>query len=235
MGDQTDLNQQWQVAGLGDMFERATGVRIPSIPGSSNGEVRDRVTEGASDIADSGKFRLYMGRIESSLDDVPHDKLGIENGKPSEVIKFMQNALHNLGYTDVKANGIVSKKFLQDLNGYIVAKKPETDGIGGVLGNYKDLPGVKSQNDITGAHLQAIVDSLRDADKLGIDDKKALEAYGKALGAIDNPDIQEWARDIGIPVPDSGKPHTPPAKDQWGATERQDLDVVAAANIKPVL
>lgn len=205
MSDETkSLQVAWDIPGVGKIpgaDKIIPKIELPSIGGAISG------------AADAGKFSLYMGRIESKLDDLGPEKMKIEPGKASEVLKFMQNALANLELTDVKADGKSSAQFIEDLNGYIKAKQGESDN----LGDYSKLPLVKDASEISGAHLQAIVDSLRDKDLLNRDNAKALEAFGKVLGAIGDKSIIEDAKSIGIPVPaeEGSKPERRRAP-SWG-------------------
>ncbi|MCB1784127.1 MAG: hypothetical protein KDI13_09030 [Alphaproteobacteria bacterium] len=175
--------------------------------------------EAGAEAIDSGKFKYHMDRLESNLKDVPHDKLLINEKKPSEMIKFMQNALHNLGHSSVDATGKFSKQFAEDLNGYIVAKREERDTFSG----YSDLKGVEKFSDLTGAHLQAIIDTLRDEKVLVQKNPKAIDALGKALNEVNNADVREHARNAGMDVPEL-RQQNPPApsnrptrRNEWGA------------------
>lgn len=175
---------------------------------------------------DGGKFKFEMDRLESNLAKIPADKMGIKEDKPSEVVKFIQNAMKNLGQGNVTADGKVTPDFLTELNGYIMAKQGEKD----LLGDYKGLKPVSSAAEISGAHLQAIIDSLRDGEKLSNkpEHKKGMEALAKALYEIDDPKMKEVATKIAPQL----APAAPKKEDTWGLAPEPTAVAAAPASVK---
>jgi hypothetical protein len=163
--------------------------------------------EVAGQAWDTGKFKVEMDRFESALSKVPADKMGIKEGESSELVTFMQRALKNLGQSGVTVDGKVTPEFLQELNGYIKAKQGERD----IFGSYKDLKEVTKASEISGAHLQAIIDTLRDQGKIKADSKEVLDALGKAMRQIDDPAVKEMSTKLAPPPAQEQK------KDDWGA------------------
>ena len=189
-----------------DWLKKIPGAdKIPGV-GNIPGVDPNKGKEVAGQAWDSGKFKFEMDRFESALSKVPADKMGIKEGESSDLVRFMQNALKNLGQSGVTVDGKVTPDFLQELNGYIKVKQSERD----ILGSYKDLKEVTNASEISGAHLQAIIDTLRDQGKIKADSKEVLEALGKAMRQIDDPAVKEMSTKLAPPPPEQKK------EDKWG-------------------
>lgn len=159
------------------------GVDIPKIPG-----VPDIFKRGKDAVSDN----TVLGRIETMLKEVPASQIHIEEGKKSEIVDFLEKGMKAIGGHDsITPDGIADKDFLTELNGFIMAKRDEKENL--VRHPYSNLPTVENVNQISGLHIQAMIDSLRDQKIMSDKTPDQLKELGQALREIDNSDLRREA------------------------------------------
>lgn len=160
-----------------------------------------------------------LDRIEGILRDVLPIHMRIQPDQKSELVDFMQKSLQAMGYSSVangtSAQGMASRDFLADLNGFLLTKSKE-NGYGG-------LAPLTDVREISGHHLQAIIDSMRDQKVLTGSTPSWKTELAQGLKEIDNTNLIKEATKLD---PNLGK---------RAAIDNVDTGVVLAQNTDPAI
>ncbi|MBP7759027.1 MAG: hypothetical protein KA099_09315 [Alphaproteobacteria bacterium] len=156
-----------------------------------NEEIREqREIEGAAKRR-AGTPEGALDRIERNLDAVLPVHIRVQGDKPSELVDFMQKSLAAMNYSSASGaapNGIADPDFLRDLNGFIMVKQKEP--------NFQDLSTISDISQLSGRHVQAIVDSLRDQGIMTGKTPTFLKELAQGLREIDNTDLRNDANKL---------------------------------------
>lgn len=158
---------------------------------ADNAAKRDQQGQTADERKRAATPEGALDRIERTLLDVLPIHLRLEEGKPSQVVDFLQQSLGAMGYTSATATdqqGIAGRDFLADLNGYIAIKQREQ--------GFQDLRPINDISELSGRHVQAIVDSLRDQGIMTGSTPSWLRELSQGLREIDNSDLLKDANKL---------------------------------------
>ena len=183
--------------------------KIPGLETPSLGEVIEAGTKALKGNETTEKnaipekdFEKGMEEIEQRLKHITAENLHIDPSKESDVIRFVQYSLNKLNGTQLPVDGKMSDAFRQELNGFVVAKRDELDKNDGLIEapkkRFKDLPVVDGDHPMTGEHLRAITDSMRDSKHLKQTDVESLLGLEKAIKVINDTELNTWAAKIGL-------------------------------------
>ncbi len=156
-----------------------------------NAEIREQQQATAQARVRAGTPEGALDRIERNLDTVLPVHIRVQGDKPSELVDFMQKGLSAMNYSSAAGagpNGIANQDFLRDLNGFIVVKQKEP--------NYQDLTTITDISQLSGRHVQAIVDSMRDQGILTGKTPTFLKELSQGLREIDNSDLLKDANKL---------------------------------------
>jgi len=153
--------------------------------------------EYVQDAGNITKVNYKLERIESELKDVSAEKINISSNKHSELGEFLQKGLKAMDQDVGTIDGKAGAGTVGELNGFFAAKiEGAAEGINPLRDKYEDLNPIKDISELTGRHVQAFVDELRDRDILDSGTPEMLKEFGQALRDIDNKDLQEYANDF---------------------------------------
>ncbi len=158
---------------------------------AQTGAQRDQQGMDAEARKRAGTPEGALDRIEKNLLDVLPVHLRLDAEKPSQVVDFLQQSLGAMGYTSATATdqqGIAGRDFLADLNGYIAVKQREQ--------GFQDLKPINDISELSGRHVQAIVDSLRDQKIMTGSTPSWLRELSQGLREIDNSELLKDANKL---------------------------------------
>ncbi len=125
----------------------------------------------------SAQYHFQLPRLIEDLKPVSALDIKVSDGQSSPVVKFMQQALNHLNKNKgAGEDGVASPAFVARVNQFV----KETG-----------LLGITSANEISGAHLAALIDKQKRG-FLGSDNDGANRSLSEALRSIDNDRIQKW-------------------------------------------
>lgn len=185
---------------------------------AQTGAQRDQQGQTADERRRAASPEGALDRIERTLLDVLPVHLRLQEGKPSQVVDFLQQSLGAMGYTSATATdqqGIAGRDFLADLNGYIAIKQREQ--------GFQDLRPINDISELSGRHVQAIVDSLRDQGIMTGSTPSWLRELSQGLREIDNSEL----------LKDANKLDPAGARMRTGAVLDTDNPIVVASTDTP--
>ncbi len=146
---------------------------------------------------------------ESIVKKLPADKIPVSGTKATKTGELIQNALKSMKYGIKGTDGVVGSKTVKALNQYIEERNAPSSsgfsfgslkkGFSKAVGADSKLEPVKDASEITGAHVKALVDDLRDKNVLPANSQmlqKFAESMYEIGGEAKNPELQKLGREL---------------------------------------
>ncbi len=142
----------------------------------------------------------HLRQVENRLEDeVKPDDINISATSKSELGEFIQKGLVAMGH-NITADGFAGAGTVAALNTALMDKMESESGNKSVFGmgadKFEDLTEIDDITQLSGRHLQALVNELREREILTADTPEMLVELGQALRDIDNDEFQEIANDF---------------------------------------
>ncbi len=201
------------IPGVGDLIKKGTDI------------VSDGVAGGFNAAASATVSKLSFDKIESILkNDVAPDNVNIKSNVKSELGEFLQKSMDAIAGRPIAGNydGKAGGNTVGNLNGFFAAKKLSAeDGLNPLRDKFEDLNDIKNISELSGRHIQAVIDELRDLDIIP-ENAELTKDLGEALRDVENPDLQQKADELA------------PASGRTSSVDNESLGVVADTGVAAV-
>jgi len=142
---------------------------------------------------------------ENIIEKLPAEQIPVSGTKSTKTGEFVQEALNAMKYDTGKPDGAVGGGTIKQFNQYIVEKNAPSSGFGSLTKGFKSAIGtnklepVKDASEITGKHIEELIDDLRDGKHLPANAQllQTLAESAYEIGdAAKNPELQKLGRDL---------------------------------------
>ncbi len=173
---------------------------------------------------DIARINTNLEIAERRLKEIGADQIDISPNKRSELAEFLQKGLKAMDQDVGVIDGKAGAGTVRELNGFFVAKvESAKDGYNPLRDKYEDLKPIEDITELTGRHIQAFVDELRERDILDSGTPEMLKEFGQALREIGDKRLIEPAA---VFDPDGTKKNAPEVEPGIRTRRRSSLDDV---------
>jgi len=181
----------------------------------------DKVIKGAGGLTQqfSGVGGLFKGlkpdevtskikSCEKVIEKLPAEQIPVSGTKSTKTGEFVQEALNAMKYDTGKPDGAVGGGTIKQFNQYMAEKNaPSTsfsfnsikDSAKGLVGRDEKFEPLNDASEITGKHIEELIDALRDGKHLPANPQllqKLAESAYEIGDAANNPELQKLGREL---------------------------------------